>query len=522
VPPDTVGAVGPNHFVASVNANLSVYEKDTKNRVVNVSLGSFWGSSATFGDPRVAYDPADDRWVVIATNFNNRVWFAYSLTNDPTGAWLKTSVLVSQGADQSKWPDYPTLGVDDKGVYFAAGMFSSGATMSIFAVDKGPLLSGSMGAVTAWRTIPWEKAIHPCVTYGNSGGVYLVGVATTTRLRVRQITGMPTSPTLTVIGTPITPSWGLPPNAPQKGTNATLDTLDARLMNAVYRNGSIWTAHCVSVGGRAGIRWYEIEAPSATTVQAGTVSDTSLHFYMPGISVNAKDEMIVGFTGSDNNNFAGTWLTGRVPSDPTDETGVPVLYHAGEGPYTVQTSSGSNRWGDYSLTSVDPVDDETFYTIQEFAGATNFWATRIGVAAFDCGVSTYCTSKITSSFCAPTMSATGTPSLSLGVFFDIRALNMDPKVNGIMFWSLAGAASTPFQGGTLCVGSPLYRLPGRNSGGTTGCSGTIGYTLADIAATPPGAQIAPGSRVWIQLWARDTGDTFGSSLSDGLTFEVCP
>ena len=42
------------------------------------------------------------------------------------------------------------------------------------------------------------------------------------------------------------------------GSGTPLDSVGSRLMNAVYRNGSIWTAHCVSVGGRAAARWYEV------------------------------------------------------------------------------------------------------------------------------------------------------------------------------------------------------------------------------------------------------------------------
>lgn len=41
---------------------------------------------------------------------------------------------------------------------------------------------------------------------------------------------------------------------------------------------------------------------------------------------------------------------------------------------------GSNRWGDFSATVVDPADDVTFWTIQEYAAIpTNYylggWAT---------------------------------------------------------------------------------------------------------------------------------------------------
>ena len=40
----------------------------------------------------------------------------------------------------------------------------------------------------------------------------------------------------------------------------------------------------------------------------------------------------------------------------------------GESPYVgIGTRSGSNRWGDYSATLVDPVNDLDFWTMQEYA-----------------------------------------------------------------------------------------------------------------------------------------------------------
>ncbi len=523
IPPDTCGSVGMNHFVAATNANLSVYVKSTGTRVMNVSLTTFWGVGG-LGDPRVVYDPASDRWAVIASNFSNRVYFAYSLTGDPTGSWFKTSVNVAQGTDAGKWPDYPTLGVDQNGVYFAAYMVGGANLMSIFSVDKAPLLAATpaMGTVSAWRLLPWEGAIQPCVTYGNSGGEFLVSRQASTLMRVRQITGPLTAPTLIEKGAASVPSNGNAPNASQKGTVATLDTIDTRPMNSVWRNGSLWTTHCVNVGGRAGVRWYEIATSSPTTLQSGSVSDPSLHFYMPGISVNASGEMLLGFSGSDVNNYVGSWITGRVPSDPAGETGVPVLYFAGQGPYTQISSSGVNRWGDYSLTSVDPSNDDTFWSIQEYARNTNVWATRIARGEFGCAHNNYCTGKITSHFCGPTMTAAGQASLTFPAGFSVSCTQMDQNVTGLVFFGLSGSSSTPFQGGTLCVAPPTTRLPGKNTLGGFSCAGSLNYTLSDFLATPAGPSIVVGSQIHCQGWARDTGDPFGTSLSDGLFFEVCP
>lgn len=45
------------------------------------------------------------------------------------------------------------------------------------------------------------------------------------------------------------------------------------------------------------------------------------------------------------------------------------------------SQTGSNRWGDYSAMSVDPVDDCTFWYTNEYypVNATNAWKTRVGV-----------------------------------------------------------------------------------------------------------------------------------------------
>ena len=44
----------------------------------------------------------------------------------------------------------------------------------------------------------------------------------------------------------------------------------------------------------------------------------------------------------------------------------PVTLKDGEGPYT-KTRGGLNRWGDYSGAQVDPSDDLSLWTVQEYA-----------------------------------------------------------------------------------------------------------------------------------------------------------
>jgi hypothetical protein len=447
------------------------------------------------------------------------------LTGDPTGAWLKTFVQVNLGADIGKWPDYPTIGLDANGVYFAAYMVGGTNNMSIWSIDKAPMLGGAptLGTVTAWRNLPWEGAIQPCVTYGDSGGVYLVSRRSSTTLRLRQITGLLTSPSLVEKGNVGVPSQGSAPNATQMGTSATLDTIDYRPMNAVYRNGHVWMTHCINVGGRAGVRWYQINVNPLSITQSGNVDDPSLHYYMPGIAVNASNDMVVGFSGSNNNQFVGAYITGRTSADPVGQTGVPLQYKAGEAPYTQITSSGTNRWGDYSLTSVDPVDDATFWTIQQYARTGNSWVTRIAEADFGCKVTTYCTAKLSSNFCFPSIAATGSPSISSAGSFTVTTSSMEKSVVAINIFGFGGQAAIPFQGGLLCINGTIFRMSGTNSGGAAACSGSISYTLLDMILNPAGGGlISAGSPLYTQTWSRDTGDAFGSSLSNALDILVCP
>ncbi|MCK6445739.1 MAG: hypothetical protein L6Q99_05045 [Planctomycetes bacterium] len=526
IPPDTVGAVGPNHFLASVNSNLSAYVRSTGTRVLNVSLTSFFGAGV--GDPRVQYDQHHGRWIVIASNFSNRVYFAYSLSNDPTGLWFKTNVNVSQGSDAGKWPDYPTLGYDTNGVYFSAYMVPSG--MSIFAVDKAPLLGGTpaMGTVTAFRNLPYEGAIQPCATYGAPSGEYFVSRPGSTTLRIRRVNPPMTVPTLTNLGTVSVAANSSPPNAPALGSTTNLDTLEGRLMNSVYRNGSIWTTHCIAVSGRAAVRFYQLNPSTMTSQQTGTVSDASLHYYMPSIAVNSGGDCTLGFSGSNSSQWVGTYMCGRVASDPAGETGVPFLVKAGEGAYNNVDGNGTNRWGDYSLTSIDPLDDTNTWTIQEYARTNNNWGTWIAEGKFNtCPLPTvYCTGKVNSQFCSPAIGSLGSPSASDPTPFNVTGTQFLNNKNGLLFYGTQ-ANGAAFQGGHLCVKLPIIRTSVQGSGGSssgTDCSGTYSYDFNALIQGGTDPNLVPGADVYTQYWARDPADFagFNTSLSEGLSFNICP
>ncbi len=382
-PPDTCGAVGPNHFVETVNRNFAVYNKSTGEELINILLGSFLPGSN--GDPRALYDQYSDRWFVIVCDFSTKIFLAVSTSDDPTGDWFKCDFVVSQGSDAGKWPDYPTLGVDEDGIYTAAYMIGGSSGMSIFALEKAPLIATepSLGDIYAFRELPFEGAIQPVHTFGTTDGEYFVSRMSATGIRVRLLTDLLTDPTLTELGYATVPAHSMPPDAPALGSTAPLDTVGHRLMNAVYRDGYIWTAHCIGLDGRAAARWYNISVSEPTLADYGTVSDPVMYYFFPSIMVNAGGNVVMGFSGSHSGQYASAYYTGRLANDPPGEMDPPVLLKAGEDTYNLIDGYGRNRWGDYSLCSLDPTNEYTLWTIQEYAHSINSsgqnrWGTWIG------------------------------------------------------------------------------------------------------------------------------------------------
>jgi Tol biopolymer transport system component len=143
-------------------------------------------------------------------------------------------------------------------------------------------------------------------------------------------------------------------------------------------------------------------------------------------------------------------------------------------------------------------------------------------------VASYCTTGTTSSGCHPTLHATGTPSASMGSGFTLSASSVEGKKSGIFFYGLSGPAALPWNGSTstFCLRTPVRRMAALSSGGTPGtCEGELVMDWNEYVASHPGALGTPfvgGEVVWVQGWFRDPPTPGGSSLTDGLWFEVCP
>jgi hypothetical protein len=103
---------------------------------------------------------------------------------------------------------------------------------------------------------------------------------------------------------------------------------------------------------------------------------------MASLNINGQGHVAMGMTraGGGVDGFANVAVTGRLSSDSLGTMDTPTLVTSNSA-FTLNTgyqpSSSIKRWGDYSHTSVDPNDDMTLWTLQEYITANNRWALRL-------------------------------------------------------------------------------------------------------------------------------------------------
>jgi probable HAF family extracellular repeat protein len=163
-------------------------------------------------------------------------------------------------------------------------------------------------------------------------------------------------------------------------------------------------------------------------------------------------------------------------------------------------------------------------TIAIAGGQAPFGPFKGWIATLPDVASVYCTAKTNSQGCVPAIAFAGTPSASSGSGFTISASNLLSNVSGLLIYSTTGAASQPFQGGTLCLASPVRRTAGQNSGGAGACGGSLALDFNAQVALGQDPALIGGAKVWAQIWSRDSGfaPPNNTNLTDALSFTLWP
>lgn len=404
-PPDTVGDVGPDHYIQAVNTSIGIYDK-TGTRLAAFTFNTFFDGTGTpcdasnQGDPVVLYDHVSGRWII--TDFawsSTRGPFyeciAVSKSADPVaGGWY----FYGLAADSTSLNDYPKLGVWSDGIYMSANMFKRMRSYSgtkVWALNRDDLINGrSLRSVsfllgTAYFSLlpaNVEGTLPPAGT-----PAFFMSFYAPSTLRLWKFTVNWTTPSASTFSGPThltVASFTRPTyRIPQLNSSEALDSLGDRLMMQLqYRNNagveSLWANHSVVSNSVTGLRWYEVRSPNTAPVvfQQGTYQPDLNHRWMGALAVDKQGNMALGYSVSSASMYPAIRYAGRLAADPLGQLsqGETTLI-AGTG----SQSGGYNRWGDYSAMSVDPLDDCTFwYTTEYYEVTGNNWQTRIGAFKF--------------------------------------------------------------------------------------------------------------------------------------------
>ncbi|MFQ5965394.1 MAG: BACON domain-containing protein, partial [Candidatus Scalinduaceae bacterium] len=396
IPPDTHGAVGPNHLMVTLNTQVRIQNR-SGTALSTVSMDGFWASlgNPNAFDPKVLYDHLNNRWMFTACadsfSASSAQLIAVSQTSDPTGNW--NLFRIDADPTNTNWVDFPSMGFNKDWIVVSVNMFTIAGGIfqgtNIYVFKKIDLYNNVAGTHTLIQTTTLGGTHVPATTYSSTlSRIYLINRwdSNAGMLRLYEITGVVGNEMLTPIGFPTSPeNWaGIVPDnfAPQLGSGTGIMVNDARIGNLLYRNDTLWTTHTVFLPtvapSRSSIQWWQI-ATDASILQRGRIDDSvGGNFYaFPSIAVNKNDDVLIGYSRFSANQFASGNYSFRSGTDPANIMRDDAVLKAGEDTYIKDVGSGRVRWGDYSNTVVDPVNDIDMWTIQEYA------ATDVGPTASD-------------------------------------------------------------------------------------------------------------------------------------------
>ena len=417
VPPDTVGDVGPNHYIQMVNggggAVVSIFDKTGTLQAGPFVLDSLWtagGACASgFTDPIVLYDRLADRWLMSEIGSGNNLCIYISQTADPiAGGWFNYQLTTPN------FPDYPKYAVWPDAYYISTNEPSPAA----YALQRSQMLLGLAASAQLFTAPDLAGFGFQALTPGDLDGP-TAPPASSPGLFIRHRddeahnvgSNDPTQDFLEIFEFDV--DFAVPANStftgptsigiseidsdlcglfsffcfPQPGTGTTLDPLREVVMwRSQYRN---FGTHETLVGNlvtdvdgtdHGGIRWYELRNRGAgwRLFQEGTFAPDAHHRFMGSIAMDKDGNVALGHSISSSTVFPSIRYVGRLATDP--------LGTLPQGEATIINGTGSQtfstRWGDYSSMNVDPADDCTFWYTNEYTPANGQWRTRIATFSF--------------------------------------------------------------------------------------------------------------------------------------------
>jgi hypothetical protein len=320
--------------------------------------------------------------------------------------------------------DYPTLGIDKNSVVIGGNQFGYDSLTNVgYVIDKKKLIHGNL-AVYPFKlgVLDFNKGtasgmVTPQGVHNDDPDTKKSFFAGTSYYNDALIIAnieydKKNKPHLAKENMIRVEPYNYPRDISSPGGLQPIDPLDTRLLAAtIYKNkltgtSSLWTAHGIGVNKsgnfingsdsdlvreiRNGARWYKIGNVYSTPriFQSGTIYDSNqtsgrraVQYFNPSVAASGQGHSIVSGTSGAYNEYLNVFAAGRYFGDElgaskaaVKATSTTAMY----APYVVSrgTHYYVGRWGDFSQSVVDPLDDQTIWTFQEYADVDDSYGIR--------------------------------------------------------------------------------------------------------------------------------------------------
>lgn len=377
IPNDNHLAIGNDGTIVSVgNSRMIIYDENGQEllRQDLRGIAEPLNLPGTFYDPRVLYDPDEDRFVLCFLggryDSTSNIVFGFSQSNDPTQDW-NLYALSGNPLDDESWSDYPMIALTDDEVFFTINLLKNldrGETWKngfkqtvIWQIDKTSGYNGDNELKTKLHTgMEWNGTPirNICPVKGGDGNTgpnmyflsnrnfsmesdtfYFIEITNTMQTSTANIDLLQTDN-----------AYGLAPDADQSFGVLKLQTNDSRVLDAYLQNNRIvFVSNSVYFENNfAGFYLGVVNDPSGNPAITGQViGSDSLEFGYPGIAYTGsgteENDAIIFINHTSENHDPGCGLFFYDGENISDYR----YLKEGESFINVITGFSNQRWGDY-------------------------------------------------------------------------------------------------------------------------------------------------------------------------------
>lgn len=386
IPNDNDIAVSNAGMVVSVTNSIMNIYGDADTLIKSVSLSAFsdsLGLAANSFDPKIAYDPMEDKFILVYLCGNDvsatNIVVAFSQTNNPSGEW-NLFALSGNPLNNNTWSDYPIIALTEDELFVTINLIHNDSTSwqtgffesVIWQIDKNDGYANNSLSTKLYSGIHYDgKPIRNlCPIQGGSGlfgpEMYLISNRNfsleSDTIFVIRVTGLMLNATAETYLSIASNSYGLSPNASQPGVPV-LQTNDSRVLGGFIEDCEIhFTGNSRDLSTNLpGVFHGIININNLETTELAIISDNSLEYGYPNMSYTGSfqgdHQSIISFNHSSVDSFAGVSAVFY-----SSENGYSDRLHISSGESIVNIINGNNeRWGDYSGNQLKYNEPGTIY-----------------------------------------------------------------------------------------------------------------------------------------------------------------